>query len=65
MDGVCTFIAALRLCCVVVGVVTTKGTLFSQTLRVGENIALLVFSIFAHVLRYGHYSNLQVFPLDV
>ena len=33
----------------------TKGTLFSQTLKVEENKVLLVFSILAQGLRYSHF----------
>ena len=43
----------------------TKGTLFSQTLKVEGNKVPLVFSIFDQGLRYGQSKNLELFPFDV
>ena len=43
----------------------TKGTLFSQTLKFEEIKVPLVFSIIDQGLRYGHFMNLHVFPLDI
>ena len=43
----------------------TKGTLFSQSLKVEGNKVPLVFSFFVQGPRYGHFVNLQVFPFDV
>ena len=43
----------------------TKGTLFSETLKVEGNKVPLIFLIFAQGLRYDHSVNLQVFPFDV
>ena len=43
----------------------TKGTLFSQTLKVEGNKVPFVFSIFDQGLRYGQSKNFEVFPFDV
>ena len=43
----------------------TRGTLFSQTLKVEGKKGPLVFLIFAQGLRYDHSVNLQVFLFDV
>ena len=43
----------------------TKGTLFSQTLKVEGNKVPFVFSIFHQGLRYGQYKNLHIFSFDV
>ena len=43
----------------------TKGTLFSETLKVEGNKVPLIFLIFAQGLRYDHSVNMQVFSFAV
>ena len=40
----------------------TKGSLFSQTLKVEESKVSFFFSIFAQGLRYRHFLNLRMAP---
>ena len=40
----------------------TKGTLFSQTLKVEEKKVLLFLSFEVNLVRYGDFDFLQIFP---